>query len=49
MLTRPLPPEVNKDIAAWTGCIAGALLEEEYRKKLAEAGFTSIGVEFTRF
>jgi SAM-dependent methyltransferase len=31
----------------WAGCIAGALSENEYRKGLAEAGFTEIEVEFT--
>jgi arsenite methyltransferase len=32
----------------WVGCIAGALEENEYRQKLASAGFTSIDVEPTR-
>jgi len=48
VLKRPLPEKLQKDMAAWTGCVAGALLEEEYRKKLAEAGFTGIDVEVTR-
>src|ERR671933_345863 len=30
------------DMAAYTGCIAGALSEDEYRDALAAAGFTSI-------
>ena len=29
-------------------CIAGALAEEDYRNKLAQAGFTGIDVEVTR-
>jgi L-2-hydroxyglutarate oxidase LhgO len=32
----------------WVGCIAGALEEQEYRRLLAEAGFTDIAVEPTR-
>ena len=32
----------------WVGCIAGALRDEEYRDKLAKAGFRSIGIEPTR-
>jgi arsenite methyltransferase len=32
----------------WVGCIAGALSEDDYRTKLAKAGFTSIDVEVTR-
>jgi hypothetical protein len=32
----------------WVGCIAGALDENEYRMKLAAAGFEAIGVEPTR-
>jgi hypothetical protein len=33
---------------AWTGCIAGALHEDDYRALLAQAGFTDIGIEVTR-
>jgi len=32
----------------WVGCIAGALSEDDYRAKLAKAGFDGIGVEVTR-
>jgi hypothetical protein len=35
-------------VLAWVGCIAGALEENEYRSKLAEAGFEQIEVEPTR-
>jgi len=33
---------------AWSGCVAGALLEEEYREKLTSAGYTDVEVEVTR-
>jgi hypothetical protein len=32
----------------WVGCIAGALEENQYREKLARAGFESIEIEATR-
>ena len=32
----------------WVGCIAGALEENDYMGKLAQAGFTAISVEPTR-
>jgi len=40
--------KVQQDMLAWAGCIAGALLDQEYRDKLAGAGFTDIDVEITR-
>lgn len=43
-----LPEEVRRSIEAWAGCVAGALYEDEYRAKLAAAGFTDIDVEVTR-
>jgi ubiquinone/menaquinone biosynthesis C-methylase UbiE len=41
-------PEIRKSVLAWVGCIAGALEENEYRKKLTEAGFENIEIEPTR-
>jgi len=32
----------------WTGCVAGALLEAEYRAKLSAAGFADIAIETVR-
>jgi ubiquinone/menaquinone biosynthesis C-methylase UbiE len=32
------------DMAQWTGCIAGALTEDEFRSALADAGMTDIEV-----
>jgi hypothetical protein len=32
----------------WVGCIAGALEENEYRAKLAAAGFVDVDMEPTR-
>src|SRR6202050_1294795 len=41
-------PEIRKSVLLWVGCVAGALEESEYRKKLEEAGFEKIDVEPTR-
>ena len=43
-----IPAEIRKNVLLWAGCVAGALDEEEYRSKLADAGFDSIGIEPTR-
>jgi len=43
-LKRPLPPEVGNDIAAYVGCIAGAVPIETYRETLVEAGFAHVEV-----
>jgi arsenite methyltransferase len=43
-----VPPEIRRSVELWIGCVAGALGEEEYRGKLAKAGFEAIDVEPTR-
>jgi arsenite methyltransferase len=43
-----LPPEVQRNVELWTGCVAGALHQDEYRRKLADAGFQEIDIEPTR-
>jgi arsenite methyltransferase len=43
-----VPEVVRRSIEAWSGCVAGALHEDEYRAKLAAAGFTDVEVEITR-
>ncbi len=43
-----IPKRLRNDVLAWVGCIAGALDENEYRMKLAAAGFEAIGIEPTR-
>jgi arsenite methyltransferase len=35
------------DMAAWTGCIAGALTEEEFREALQSSGFEEVEVQET--
>ncbi len=46
--TSALEPDVRADLALWSGCVAGALTETEYRAKLGAAGFVHISLEETR-
>ncbi|HEY7403086.1 MAG TPA: arsenite methyltransferase [Candidatus Angelobacter sp.] len=41
-------PEIRRSVLLWVGCVAGALEENEYREKLALAGFEQIEIEPTR-
>jgi arsenite methyltransferase len=43
-----VPAAVRKSVELWTGCVAGALHKDEYRAKLADAGFQEIDIEPTR-
>ena len=43
-----IPVEIRERVLLWVGCIAGALEENDYRKKLQAAGFEGIDVEPTR-
>jgi arsenite methyltransferase len=39
-----MDPDTRADMAAWTGCIAGALTEAEFRSALQDAGFGEIEI-----
>ena len=41
-------PAIRQSVLLWVGCVAGALQENEYREKLAAAGFEQIEIEPTR-
>jgi SAM-dependent methyltransferase len=43
-----VPSAIRRSVELWIGCVAGALEEQEYRDRLAKAGFEAIGVEPTR-
>ncbi|MBS1831596.1 MAG: arsenite S-adenosylmethyltransferase, partial [Acidobacteria bacterium] len=43
-----VPASIREKVLLWVGCIAGALEENEYRAKLAAAGFGEIEIEPTR-
>jgi SAM-dependent methyltransferase len=43
-----MPEALRSSVEAWSGCVAGALHEDEYREKLAAAGFSDVEVEIAR-
>jgi SAM-dependent methyltransferase len=43
-LKRLLPSEIGQDLMAYVGCIAGAVLIEEYHGQLTEAGFAAVEI-----
>jgi len=43
-----IPDDVRRSVELWSGCIAGALQESEYRAKLEATGFEGVDVEPTR-
>jgi ubiquinone/menaquinone biosynthesis C-methylase UbiE len=43
-----LPAAIRENMASWTGCIAGALTDSDYRAKLAAAGFEDVDIESFR-
>jgi arsenite methyltransferase len=43
-----VPAGIKKSMELWVGCVAGALTDEEYGTKLADAGFSHIDIEPTR-
>ncbi len=43
-----IPSELRSNVLLWAGCIAGALQDTEYTKKLAHAGFEDVSIEPTR-
>jgi arsenite methyltransferase len=43
-----VPAGVRRSVELWVGCIAGALEQYDYIRRLAKAGFVSIDIEPTR-
>jgi arsenite methyltransferase len=43
-LKKPLPPEIATDLMAYVGCIAGAILIDDYRRELIAAGFAQVDI-----
>ncbi|CAK0743638.1 Arsenite methyltransferase [Gammaproteobacteria bacterium] len=43
-----VPSAIRKSMELWTGCVAGALGDQEYLAKLAAAGFEDATIEITR-
>jgi arsenite methyltransferase len=47
-LKKELPPEIGNDLLAYVGCIAGAVLIDNYIRQLKAAGFQTVEVVDTR-
>lgn len=43
-----LTSELRANMDAWAGCVAGALEEQDYLRRLSAAGFVDAGIEVTR-
>lgn len=43
-----MPAELKRSLELWAGCVAGALVEEDYRQKLTAAGFGDVEIESVR-
>ena len=48
VLRRDLSEQTRALIGLWTGCVAGALVVEDYEAKLRAAGFEDVSIEPTR-
>ena len=44
VLERPLPESVRRSVEAYAGCIAGAVLRDDYLAAIRDAGFTDVEV-----
>ena len=44
VLARPLPASVARSVAAYAGCIAGAMLKDDYLQAIRDAGFADVRV-----
>jgi SAM-dependent methyltransferase len=44
VLSRPLPKEVSDEVITYTGCIGGAILDEEYLQHIRDAGFENVEI-----
>ena len=48
VLRGDLPEPVLRSVGLWTGCVSGALHEDEYRRLLMAAGFTDVSIDRPR-
>lgn len=44
VLSKPLPKEVSDEVVNYTGCIGGAILDEEYLQHMRDAGFENVEI-----
>ncbi|MGH9920358.1 MAG: arsenite methyltransferase, partial [Nitrososphaerales archaeon] len=48
VLRKALPDSFQQVVGLWTGCVAGALVDADYEKRLEEAGFEQADIEATQ-
>jgi arsenite methyltransferase len=48
VMVKPISQEAQNQLALWAGCIAGALTMDDYKAKLANAGFGGIDIQIVR-
>jgi len=48
VMVKPISQEAQNQLALWAGCIAGALTMDDYKAKLANAGFGGIDIQVVR-
>ena len=44
VLLKPIPDSIKESVDAYVGCVAGAMLKEDYLNDMASAGFDTINV-----
>lgn len=44
VMTKPIPEAMRKSVAAYVGCVSGALMKEEYLSGLRAAGFAKVEI-----
>ncbi|MBY8996367.1 MAG: arsenite methyltransferase [Candidatus Thorarchaeota archaeon] len=44
VLSKTLPKEVSDEVVTYTGCIGGAILDEEYLQHMRDAGFENVEI-----
>jgi arsenite methyltransferase len=48
VLKTELPTSIHENMKMWTGCIGGALTEQQYTMKLRQVGFKNVRIEEVR-
>ena len=48
VLLKDLPEEIKRSVEAYAGCIAGALLKDDYLQKILDAGFVDVKIQNER-
>lgn len=44
VLSKPLPQKIRDEVVTYTGCIGGAILDEEYLQHMRDAGFIDVKI-----